>query len=296
MLAGCVFFAAVFLFHPSLTGATACVWRVTNAAAPCYLVGTIHALSARDLPLSPPYDLAVKESKQFYFEVAPDPKSENEFADKFDAATTYPEGDEIRHHIHPKTWGFLEKKFRISNYLGHDFHVGEPYVKDMMNLRPWAISFYVWGIRGYNDVYSRNGVDRILAYKAMRAGKTCAGLETASEHVEVLAGMADIDAEIMLLDALVKGDKRRDDFNQLRDAWKHGDIAKLVALEKRDRDLNLGAEIRLLDYRNLRWIKKIDGAFKSGVPTAIVVGTAHFYGENNVRDLLAQRGYKFEQL
>jgi uncharacterized protein YbaP (TraB family) len=100
----------------------------------------------------------------------------------------------------------------------------------------------------------------------------------------------------MLLDALVKGDKRRDDFNQLRDAWKHGDIAKLVALEKRDRDLNLGAEIRLLDYRNLRWIKKIDGAFKSGVPTAIVVGTAHFYGENNVRDLLAQRGYKFEQL
>ena len=113
----------------------------------------------------------------------------------------------------------------------------------------------------------------------------------------MLAGMADIDSELILLDALVRGDKRREDYNQVRDAWRHGDAdTTAVALEKRDRDLNQGGEIRLLDYRNLRWIPKIDAAFKGGVPTAIVVGTYHFCGQNNVRELLEKKGYKLEQL
>lgn len=296
ILMGCILLAAVCYPTQSSIAGTACVWRVTNAAAPCYLVGTIHALSGRDYPLPAPYYQALKEARQFYFEVAPDPKSEADFGKKWEVATTYPEGDEIRHHIHPKTWEFLQKKFRISNYLGHDFHFGEHYVKDMMNLRPWAIAFYVWGIRGYSDIYSEHGVDRFISYQAMRHGKACDGLESGAEHVEVLAGMADIDAELMLLDALVRGDQRREDFNLMRDAWKHGDIEKMAALQKRERDLNLGGDIRLLDYRNLRWIRKIDGAFRSGAPTAIVVGTGHFCGPNNVRELLEKKGYKIEQL
>jgi uncharacterized protein len=296
LLVGCALVAAFLIFSSVAGAGTACVWRVTNTPAPCYLVGTVHALSGRDYPLPAPYYQALKESQQFYFEVAPDPKSEADFGKKWDSATTYAGNDDIRHHIHPKTWAFLEKKFRISNYLGHDFHFGEHYVKDMMNLRPWAIAFYVWGIRGYNDVYDQHGVDRFISYRAMRAGKPCDGLETATQHVDVLAGMADIDSELVLLDALVRGDQRRDDFNKMRDAWKHGDVEKLVALEKRERDLNLGGEIRLLDYRNLRWIPKIDAAFKSGRPTAIVVGTGHFCGPNNVRELLEKHGYKIEQL
>ena len=70
----------------------------------------------------------------------------------------------------------------------------------------------------------------------------------------------------------------------------------ILASEKRERDLNLGFEIRLLDYRNLRWIPKIDGLIRSGVPTSIVVGTGHFCGTNSVIDLLQKKGYKFEQL
>jgi len=292
--------------------ATCCVWRITNTPAPCYLVGTVHALSGKDYPLPAPYYQVLKEAQQFYFEVAPDTQSEHEFGNLLFSATTYPKGDEIQHHIHPKTWTFLEQKFRNSNYLGHGFYWTEGgnnwteggtntehrdhYVEGMQNLRPWAVTFYVWGIRGYSDIYSANGVDRYVSFQAMRAGKACGGLESSAQHVDVLRGMADIDAELMLLDALVRGDKRRDDFDQTRDAWRHGDVAKLVALEKRERDLNPGGEMRLLDYRNLRWIPKIQAAFASGKSTAIVVGTNHFCGANSVVDLLQKKGYKLEQL
>ena len=94
----------------------------------------------------------------------------------------------------------------------------------------------------------------------------------------------------------MRGDKRRDDYNALRAGWKQGDIQPLAADIKRQRELNMGGELRLLDYRNLRWIPKIEGAIKTGVPTSIVAGSAHFVGPNSVIDLLQKKGYKIEQL
>ncbi len=294
LLAG-AFIAGLLFSTQSVSAATACVWRVTNAPAPFYLVGTIHSLSGKDYPLPKAYAQALNDCHRFFFEISPIDK-EGKFSKVFANASAYPKGDDIRKHIHPQTWAFLQKRFRESNALGKAFRVGDRYVNGLQELRPWAIAFYVWGIHGYSDISGRYGVDNHLSYQAARKGKERGGLESVEEHVDVLRGMADIDAEIVLLDALVRGDKRRDDFNATRAGWKRGDLGPIEADLARQRAQNPGAEMRLLDYRNLRWIPKIDGAIKSGVPTAIVVGTAHFVGPNNVRELLEKRGYKIEQL
>ena len=49
---GCALLATLLISSTSAFAATACVWRVTNAPAPFYLVGTIHALSGKDYPPS----------------------------------------------------------------------------------------------------------------------------------------------------------------------------------------------------------------------------------------------------
>jgi len=288
-----LFSIACYLPHPARAG-TACVWRVTNAPAPFYLVGTIHALSGKDYPLPRPYAEALQNSQQFFFEIAPD--SKGNFSKLFDAAAAYPKGDDIRHHIHPETWTFLQKRFRESNFLGKDFSLGQQYLPGLQNLRPWAIADYIWGVRGYSDIHDKLGVDNYISYQAKRMGKARGGLETAAQHVDVLSGMSDIDAELILLDSLVRGDKRRDDYEASRAGWKKGDLGPMMAEAKRERDQNLGAELRLLDYRNLRWIPKIVGLIKSGIPTSIVVGTGHFCGTNSVIELLQKQGYKIEQL
>jgi uncharacterized protein len=289
-----VLIAACFGFTTRAGAATACVWRVTNAPAPFYLVGTIHALSGKDYPLPNPYAQALHDSQRFFFEV--DQHAQSDFGKRFAHAASYPKGDDIRRHIHPKTWEFLAKRFRNSNYLGKSFHIGDNYVEGIQELRPWAIAAIIWGVSGYSDLSNKYGVDNYFFFQARRAGKDCGALETPEEHVDVLRGMADIDAELLLLDALVRGDKRRDDFNAMRGGWKHGDTGAMLAEDKRVRDINPGGEMRLLDYRNLRWIPKIDALIKSGIPTSIVVGTGHFCGTNSVIDLLQKRGYKIEQL
>jgi uncharacterized protein len=273
--------------------ATACVWRVTNVPAPFYLIGTVHALAGNDYPLPKAYDQALHDSKRLLLEIDPDPKSN--FSHNFAKAAIYPQGDTIRRHVHPKTWEYVAKNFKISGWAGKGWRIGDYLFDTFDQMRPWAIA-YMWGIHGYNDVFSEHGVDHYLGYQARRMGKQTAGLETDQEHIEVLRGMADIDSELLLLDTMVRGDKRREEFNKLRAGWKKGDLGPIIAEGERSRKLNLGGEIRLLDYRNLRWLKRIEAEIRSGQPTAIVVGTAHFCGPNNLIELLQKRGYKIDQL
>jgi len=74
-----------------------CVWRVTNAEAPFYLVGSIHALGKKDYPLPTPYELALRESKRIVLEF--DPSRQAEFEKKFEAAAKYARGQDIRSRV-----------------------------------------------------------------------------------------------------------------------------------------------------------------------------------------------------
>jgi uncharacterized protein len=275
--------------------ATCCVWRITNAQVPFYLVGTIHALSSSDYPLPAGYQKALNDSQRLVFEFKPDLRSE--FPEKLARAAAYPKGDDIRRHVHAKTWEILANAYKGSRFFGKQFRIGDFYLDEgVQQLRAWAVAYMLWGIRGYSDVYSAYGVDNHLAYEAKRGGKELAGLETDDEHVEVLRGMNDIESELILLNAIVRGDKRRDDFNRDRAAWKRGDTAALWENQQRFRKLDPGADVRLLDLRNVKWVPRIRAEIGSGKPTAIVVGAAHMLGPNGLIALLERNGYKFEQL
>jgi uncharacterized protein YbaP (TraB family) len=292
LLALCVF--ALVCFGSDANAATCCVWRVTSVPVPFYLVGTLHALSGNDYPLPAPYTQALRDSQRLLFEISPDPKSD--FPKKFVRAAEYPKGDDIRHHVHPQTWEYLAKNFKYSDFFSQTWIIGDHPIEGVEKLRPWAVAYFLWGIRGYNDVFSSHGVDNHLSYQARRMGKEVGGIETSEEHVEVLSGMNDIESELILLDTLVRGDKRKQDYNELRAAWKKGDTAALWANNMRFRKIDPGADVRLLDIRNVKWIPRIKAEMKSGKPTSIVAGAGHFIGPNGVVSLLQKAGYKVEQL
>src|SRR5262245_2106854 len=85
-----------------------CVWRVINAKAPFYLVGSIHALSKKDYPLPRPYDIALKDSTRFLFEL--DPTRHAEFQKKFEAAAKYQTGHDISSKIRAELLAWLRNK------------------------------------------------------------------------------------------------------------------------------------------------------------------------------------------
>jgi uncharacterized protein YbaP (TraB family) len=203
-----------------------CVWRVTNLSASFYLVGSIHNLRGHDYPLAPVYRTALRDSQRLLFEY--NPRERDAYTSKFRAAGTYPQGDDIRNHIHQQTLALLVKNLSTA-------HI---HFDDVKHYKPWALAFRVWIARRYAAAAGTHGVDEYLSYQAQRLGKEVAGLETVDEHVAFWKDMLEFDGENLLLYAMMRTNRLNDRLDETRAAWKRGDIAALSATNARLRDKN----------------------------------------------------------
>jgi uncharacterized protein YbaP (TraB family) len=275
-----------------------CVWRIVNAKAPFYLVGSVHALTQKDYPLPAAFETALNESKRLVFEY--DPNLNDDFQKKLAAAGKYPPGQDIRNRIHPQTLAYLRGNTRYVD-LEYDEKRKEyretlKGFDDALQYRPWWIYNHLFDIRSFDDVSDRNGVDAWFEDHGRQMGKELGGIETIDEHVAVLGGLSDRDGEILLLDALASGDRVQAETYSTRTAWRRGDVEKMWMLDGRLRKEAPWIAARLLDARNVKWVPRIVAEIKSGKPTAIIVGAFHFGGPNGLLALLRKRGYVIEQL
>ena len=275
-----------------------CVWRITNAKAPVFVVGSIHSLGPEDYPLPAAYEVALNASSRLVFEY--NPTQNEEFQKKFAAAGKYPPGQNISNRIHPQTLAWLRSNTR---YLETEYDDrGRPrraIVKDFdtaLQYRPWWIADHFFDIRSYSDVAADSGIDAWFEERGRKMGKEFGGLETVDEHIAVLGNLSDRDGEILLLDTLLYIDTAANQFHRTRSAWRRGDTDKLWMLDSRLRREAPWIAARLIDNRNAVWVPRIEREIKSGKATSIIVGALHVAGPNSVIVLLQKRGYTIEQL
>jgi hypothetical protein len=275
-----------------------CVWRVTNAKAPVYLVGSLHSLSVGDYPLPAPYELALNSSERLVFEY--DPNKNDEFQKKLAVAGKYPPGQNIASRIDPRTLSWLRDN---TQYVDTEYDPGNKRYRTSLKsfdaaleYRPWWIADHFFDIRSYSDVNDDSGIDSWFEQRGRKMGREFGGLESVDEHVDVLGGLSDRDGEILLLDTLVYMDTAGNQYHRTRSAWRRGDVDKIWMLDSRLRKEAPWIAARLIDNRNAKWIPRIEREIKSGKPTSIVVGALHLAGPNSVVKLLEKRGYTIEQL
>jgi uncharacterized protein YbaP (TraB family) len=272
-----------------------CVWRVTNAKAPFYLVGSIHALSKKDYPLPEPYDIALKSSTRFLFEF--DPTQHAEFQKKFEAAAKYPAGQDLRSKISPQLLAWLRKNMFTVIPDARDGN-GEQFAgfDSQLRYKPWWIAQHLAAPASYSKASPSHGLDNYFVDHAIQSGKQIAGLESVNEHVAVMGGLSDRDGEFMLQDALNQPDRGDKESGRMYKAWRKGDTNALWAGDASLRSKAPRIAARFVDDRNVKWIPRIEAELKTNKPTAIVAGALHFPGPRSVIALLQQRGYVIEQL
>src|SRR2546429_1226940 len=272
-----------------------CVWRVINAEAPFYLVGSIHALDKNDYPLPSPYEVALRNSTRFVFEF--DPNRAPEFERKFEAAAKYPPGQDIRSKIDPALLRWLRQNIFT---LKTDPREGKrPRVAGFdseLCYKPWWIAQHLAAPASYSKSSASHGLDNYFVEHAKLARKEIAGLESVDEHVAVLGGLSDRDGEFMLRDALSQPQDGAKELSKMYKAWRRGGTNALWAGDARLRHQAPRIAARFVDDRNVKWIPRIEAELKTGKPTAIVAGALHFSGPRSVIALLQQRGYQIEQL
>jgi hypothetical protein len=278
--------AIVFVFVSALAAAEVaasakhCLWRVSNARAPFYLLGSVHSLQRSDYEKALAVEEAIKQSQLILFEV--DPKEDQTFAKKLGEAARLPRGEQIRGKISPKTYNYL-RKITING------------MAEWQHLYPWAIAMLLDypTLRGVSSIY---GVDNHVAQMARRYSKRTGGVETVDEHIHVFSDMHMIEGEVYLLQALIHAAEASQQFRSDVAAWKSGDTNRLYAMHVRRMKEAPTIWWRLLDQRNAKWIPRLEAAIKSGTPTLVVAGALHFSGPRSVIALLQKRGYKIEQL
>src|SRR6266545_1404133 len=272
-----------------------CVWRVTNAKAPFYLVGSIHALSKSDYPLPSSYEVALRNSRRFVFEF--DPNRHAEFERKFEAAAKYPPGQDIRSKIDPELLAWLRKNIltlKADSRRGTRARVAR--FDSELRYKPWWIAQHLAAPASYSKSSASHGLDNYFVDHAKMAGKEIGGLESVDEHVAVLGGLSDRDGEFMLRDALSQSQDGAKESNKMYKAWRRGDTKALWAGDARLRNQAPRIAARFVDDRNVKWIPRIEAELKTGKPTAIVAGALHFSGPRSVIALLQKRGYVIDQL
>ena len=272
-----------------------CVWRVTNAKAPFYLVGSIHALSKKDYPLPQPYDIALTSSTRFLFEF--DPTQHAEFQKKFEAAAKYPRGQDLRSKISPELLAWLRKNM-FTVIPGASDGNGERLVSfdSQLRYKPWWIAQHLAAPASYSKASASHGLDNYFVDHAIQSGKEIGGLESVNEHVAVMGGLSDRDGEFMLQDALNQPDNIDKESGRMYKAWRKGDTNALWAGDASLRSKAPRIAARFVDDRNVKWVPRIEAELKTGKPTAVVAGALHFSGPNSVIALLQKRGYVIEQL
>src|SRR5438034_1063228 len=272
-----------------------CVWRVTNAKAPFYLVGSIHALSKKDYPLPTPYEIALNHSTRFVFEF--DPTRHAEFQKRFEAAAKYPPGQDLRSKISPELLAWLRKNMftMIPDARGGN---GERLMSfdSQLRYKPWWIAQHLAAPASYSKTSASHGLDNYFVDDAMKLGKEIGGLESVNEHVAVMGGLSDRDGEFMLQDALTQPDNGDKESGRMYKAWRKGDTNALWAGDTPLRSKAPRIAARFVDDRNVKWIPRIEAELKTGKPTAIVAGALHFSGPRSVIALLQKRGYVIAQL
>jgi uncharacterized protein YbaP (TraB family) len=272
-----------------------CVWRVTNAKAPFYLVGSIHALSKKDYPLPKPYDIALKDSTRFLFEF--DPTQHAEFQKKFEAAAKYPPGQDIRSRVNPELLAWLRKNMFTVIPDGRGAKNERVVSFDsQLRYKPWWIAQHLAAPASYSKSSASHGLDNYFVDHAIKSGKEIGGLESVNEHVAVMGGLSDRDGEFMLQDALNQPENGDKEFGRMYKAWRKGDTNALWAGDAPLRSKAPRIAARFVDDRNVKWVPRIEAELKTGKPTAIVAGALHFSGPRSVIALLQQRGYVIEQL
>lgn len=263
------------------------LWRI-QGARPSYLFGTIHLPDPRVTTLHPDVERAVAECDALYTEIELNLKATSAAL----RATALPRGQELGDLIGPELTARLESFFEARNLSFAAFR----------RMRPWAVATQVPLIASLRKQASMKALDVVLYETARGEDKIVGGVETVEEQLGALAGLTDAEQVIMLRESLDTAEyfaaRNIDYLDHIVEAYRTGSgKVLLTTLEPpiaHDQALHDRIERLLLFERNVRMADRMAKLLREHPDRShfFAIGTAHYFGEQNLVDLLTERGFE----
>jgi uncharacterized protein YbaP (TraB family) len=267
------------------------LWKVSDRDNTLYLLGSLHLLKPSDYPLSVEVDAAFDDAEKVVFEVALDELADPATAQKFMLAAGY--GDDRRlSTVVPQV--LREKLDRLLARHGGSIAAIDGY-------EPWFVNLSLTlGMAGAQGFQPEIGLDQHLARRAIEAGKATGALESIDFQLNALDSSPMDEQVAGLVDFVDRFDEMPSVLNQLHDAWRSGDVARLEQLTRVEMQDKAPASYRIMNVdRNDAWVPQLqamlDGQGKDD-DVLVVVGSLHLLGADGVVEKLRAKGYAVERV
>jgi len=288
-LAVCVaFLASLALGHPASaqTGGRNFLWKVQSGSGVLYLAGSVHALSADVYPLNAAYQRAFDASDTLVEEIDLNQAGLVTAAPALMMKGLYLDGRTFDKAVSKETLALVNARLK-DTLLPAEM---------IQSMKPWMVMLMLGAMEVQQAGLDANlGLDKHFYDKAVAAGKTVIGLETAESQIDRFDSMPESLQEQLLRSTLGELDTAQKELGIIVGAWRRGDASVL------ERTLLSGflkypaAYHSLIVERNRNWIPQLDKCLARTTPCFVVVGAAHLVGPDGLLRLLQQKGYRLEQ-
>lgn len=263
------------------------VWKVTDKqSGNCvYLMGAIHILTDKTLPF-PDYVTEIYDKcRTLAVEKVPSDSSNTDFGEyKLSGRKIY---DELSEDTYRAAKNFLMSRGLYFEYF------------DDYNADFWYSLVYEAVVSGIKNIDYTKGVDQYFIELAQKDGKQLIGIDSSIE-----SGLPTPSAELeeyMICDLIENSERAAADLAEVYANWANGDIDKLIEEDQSKIPVHLLDDYAryqkaLTTDRNAVMTDSIEKLLRQGDNAFVIVGAAHFAGDEGIVSLLEQRGYSVDRI
>lgn len=285
---------------PSSNSITPLMWKAEDKNGNyAYLFGSIHAGDSAVDNMPDYFEKAYADSDTLAFEIdMSDIYSEITASSSMLTDVIYSDGTTIKDHISENTYNKLVEILKGNGIYNSLYDYYKPVMWESLIENLAVVK------AGLN---ANKGVDMVLTTRAKANGKNIEEVESMDFQMSMFNGLSDNVVEMLLSSYAEDGiiEKQAHQLKDLYEKWKSGTITeKDVNGEDFDKSQLTEEEKAafeeynnaLLTDRNKGMTEKLTGYMKSGKTVMLVVGTAHFLGDDGIIQLLKNQGFTVTQI
>ncbi|MBY0567558.1 MAG: TraB/GumN family protein [Hyphomonadaceae bacterium] len=259
------------------------LWRIADADSEIYLFGSVHVLPRGVQWLNPRILAALESSDEFVTETDVEAADFSELAQRYG---TLPAGETLTERLSADD---RERLARAAQETGLD-----PVALD--RLRPWFAALQITYAYAARQGHSTEaGVESVLGARARARNIRFGYLETPEQQIRVLADLAPADEAHFLSVTLRQIHEGGRALSDLDGPWAQGDLETLSReLDRQWAEAGPAIHNALIIERNRAWADAIAERLEGSGSAFITVGAAHLVGDENVVQLLRERGITVE--
>jgi hypothetical protein len=263
-------------------------WRIAGErGGEVALLGSMHALRARDYPLPPLVDRLYERAEVIVMEIDLDDLDPATEQAAVLSVAALPAGQTLTTVLDKKVYDLAQQHARG---LGIDLAL-------LDHMQPWlvAISLLDLGLQkvGFD---AEHGLERYLVGKAKTDHKEIVGLETIDQQLGIFAALPPKSQQAMLSQTLEELDTAETEMTELETAWRDGHVETMTDKLLSDFDDFPELYPELVTKRNAAWTDALEKLLKDGHRYLVVVGALHLVGRDSVIERLGARGHRVQRI